>query len=103
VEALIAVLNDADTKLRVAAERAMNERLGGGCQVPIAGFAELHGEELGLRALVASLDGRTVLRARGRVLRGQGRQLGRRVAEDLLSQGADRILAEVYADGEADG
>ncbi len=103
VEALIAVLNDADTKLRVAAERAMNERLGGGCQVPIAGFAELHGEELGLRALVASLDGRTVLRARGRVLREQGRQLGRRVAEDLLSQGADRILAEIYADGEADG
>ena len=103
VEALIAVLNDTDTKLRVAAERAMNERLGGGCQVPIAGFAELHGEELGLRALVASLDGRTVLRARGRVLREQGRQLGRRVAEDLLSQGADRILAEIYADGEADG
>jgi hydroxymethylbilane synthase len=99
VETLIAVLNDADTKLRVSAERAMNERLGGGCQVPIAGFAELHGEELRLRALVASLDGRTVLRAEGCVLREQGRQVGRSVAEDLLSQGADAILAAVYADG----
>jgi hydroxymethylbilane synthase len=99
VETLIAVLDDADTAARVTAERAMNERLGGGCQVPIAGFAELDGEELRLRALVASPDGRTVLRAEGRVLREQGRQLGRSVAEDLLSQGADRILAEVYANG----
>ncbi len=103
IETLIAVLNDADTDARVTAERAMNERLGGGCQVPIAGFAELDGEQLALRALVASPDGRTVLRAEGRALREQGRQLGRRVAEDLLSQGADRILAEIYADGEADG
>jgi hydroxymethylbilane synthase len=103
VQALISVLNDTDTSLRVTAERAMNERLGGGCQVPIAGFAEFHGRELALRALVASVDGRTVLRARGRVLREQGRQLGQRVAEDLLSQGADRILAQVYADGQADG
>ena len=99
VETLIAVLNDADSAARVTAERAMNERLGGGCQVPIAGFAELDGGELALRALVASLDGRTVLRAEGRVLREQGRQVGRSVAEDLLSQGADRILAEVYAHG----
>jgi hydroxymethylbilane synthase len=99
VAALIAVLDDADTAARVIAERAMNERLGGGCQVPIAGFAELDGEELRLRGLVASPDGRTVLRAEGRVLREQGRQVGRSVAEDLLSQGADRILAEVYADG----
>ncbi len=99
VQTLIAVLDDADTAARVIAERAMNERLGGGCQVPIAGFAELDGEELRLRALVASPDGRTVLRAEGRVLREQGRQVGRSVAEDLLSQGADRILGEVYANG----
>jgi hydroxymethylbilane synthase len=99
VAALIAVLDDADTAARVIAERAMNERLAGGCQVPIAGFAELDGEELRLRGLVASPDGRTVLRAEGRVLREQGRQVGRSVAEDLLSQGADRILGEVYANG----
>jgi len=106
IETLIAALNNADSAARVSAERAMNARLGGGCQVPIAGFAELHGEELELRALVASVDGCRVLRAQGRAARAQGgaprdqgEQLGRTVAEGLLSQGADSILAEVYADG----
>ncbi len=99
IETLISALNNADSAARVVAERAMNHRLGGGCQVPIAGFAELHGEELELRALVASIDGRRVLRTQDRAPRDQGQQLGRSVAEDLLSQGADRILAEVYADG----
>ncbi|GMQ76834.1 MAG: hydroxymethylbilane synthase [Gammaproteobacteria bacterium] len=99
IETLVAALNDVDSAARVSAERAMNARLGGGCQVPIAGYAELHGEDLELRALVASVDGSRVLRARGRARRDQGEQLGRSVAEDLLSQGAERILAEVYADG----
>ena len=97
VESLIATLHDADSAARVGAERAMNQRLGGGCQVPIAGFAELDGENLKLRALVASIDGRRVLRAQGRAPRGQGEELGGSVAEDLLSQGAGEILAEVYA------
>lgn len=98
VESLIAVFNDASCAARVTAERAMNRTLGGGCQVPIAGFAELDGDELQLRALVASIDGRQVLRAHGRAPRNNGESLGRMVAEDLLSQGAERILAEVYAD-----
>jgi len=97
VESLIATLHDADSAARVGAERAMNQRLGGGCQVPIAGFAELDGENLKLRALVASIDGRRVLRAQGLAPRGQGEELGGSVAEDLLSQGAGEILAEVYA------
>ena len=99
IESLIASLNDADCAARVSAERAMNHMLGGGCQVPIAAYAELDGGQLELRALVASIDGRRVLRARGRAPREQGERLGRSLAEDLLSQGADRILAEVYADG----
>ena len=98
-ESLIAALNDADSAACVSAERAMNQKLGGGCQVPIAGFAELDGEELALRALVASVDGTRVLRANGRAPRGQGALLGASVAEDLLSQGAGEILAEVYGDG----
>lgn len=99
VESLIAVLNDPDSAARVAAERAMNHTLGGGCQVPIAGFAEIIGSQLRLRALVASDDGRRVLRAEGHAPRDRGAELGRSVAEDLLSQGAGAILAEVYADG----
>jgi len=98
-ESLIAALNDADSSACVSAERAMNQKLGGGCQVPIAGFAELDGEELALRGLVAGIDGTRVLRAQGRAPRGQGALLGASVAEDLLSQGAGEILAEVYGDG----
>lgn len=103
VEGLVAPLADADSTARVRAERAMNARLGGGCQVPIAGYAELHGDELTLRGLVASVDGSRLLHARGQGSREQGEQLGRSVAEDLLSQGAGAILAQVYADGGDDG
>ena len=97
--ALVAPLGDADSSARVRAERAMNARLGGGCQVPIAGFAELDRDELRLRALVASIDGSEVLREQSRAHRDQAEQLGEAVAEKLLAKGAERILAEVYADG----
>lgn len=98
ITSLIGVLNDSNSAARVTAERSMNRSLGGGCQVPIAGFAELHGDELQLRALVASIDGRRVLRAEGRGRRDGGESLGRSVAEDLLSQGAEDILAAIYSD-----
>src|SRR5690606_31117761 len=96
-KALLAPLNDADTWDRVVAERAMNRRLEGGCQVPIAGYAELQGDELWLRALVASEDGREVLRVEGRAPRGEAQQLGTGLGDQLLAKGADRILAAVYA------
>ncbi len=98
IASLVAPLGDAESHARVSAERAMNARLGGGCQVPIAGFAEIDGADLRLRALVASIDGSTVLREEERGPRDQPRRLGERVAERLLDRGADRILAEVYAD-----
>ena len=94
--ALLAPLNDADTWDRVVAERAMNRRLEGGCQVPIAGYAELQGDNLWLRALVASEDGAEVLRVEGTAPRQQGEKLGTQLGEQLLARGADRILAEVY-------
>ena len=96
--ALIGFLNHADSADCVAAERAMNTRLNGGCQVPIAGFAELSGDDIYLRGLVGSVDGRQMLYAEGRAPRAEAEQLGRQVAEDLLAQGADKILAAIYAD-----
>ncbi|AFT72269.1 Porphobilinogen deaminase [Alloalcanivorax dieselolei B5] len=96
VQALLAPLNDPLTWDRVSAERAMNRRLEGGCQVPIAGFALLEGDTLWLRGLVASESGDTVLRAEARAPREQAAALGVRVAESLLEQGAERILAELY-------
>lgn len=94
---LVSVLGDAETTLCVTAERAMNTRLEGGCQVPIAGFAELHGERLTLRALVGSVDGQVLLHARGEAMADQAVALGVEVAEQLLAQGAGELLAAIYA------
>ncbi|MBF1801115.1 hydroxymethylbilane synthase [Alloalcanivorax profundimaris] len=94
---LLAPLSDPLTWDRVTAERAMNRRLEGGCQVPIAGFALLEDDgRLWLRGLVASEDGKTVLRAEDRAPREQAAELGIAIAESLLAQGADRILRELY-------
>ena len=95
--ALLAPLHHEDTSDRVIAERALNRRLEGGCQVPIACFAELQGDNLYLRGLVGDLTGKTVLRAEITGPRKQAEQLGIKVAEMLLDQGAGAILAEVYA------
>lgn len=90
---LLDCLHHADTASRVVAERAVNARLQGGCQVPIASFAELHGEELHLRALVGNLDGTQIIRSEIRGDRHQAEHLGLSVADDLLSQGAEEILS----------
>ncbi|CAO1669748.1 hydroxymethylbilane synthase [Halomonas sp. NYA30] len=96
--ALLAPLDDADTATRVRAERAMNTRLEGGCQVPIAGHAvlDLDNETLWLRGLVGNPEGTEVLRAEGRGSMYEPEALGIRIAEELLDQGAGDILAEVY-------
>jgi len=93
---LVAPLNDPDTAVRVHAERAMNHRLEGGCQVPIAGYAELAHGVLLLRGLVGSVDGRDVIRGDIAGRPEDAELLGRTLAEDLLARGADRILEAVY-------
>ncbi len=98
VQSLIAPLADRDTTLRVQAERAMNERLEGGCQVPIAGYAVLEGDQLWLRGLVGEPDGSRVLRAEIRGPAEQAVILGARLAEQLLEQGAGGILQALHAD-----
>lgn len=93
----ISPLNDAETQTRVRAERALNARLRGSCQVPIAGFAELQGERLFLRGLVGYPDGSKVLRAEIHGSAAEAEQLGYALADDLLGQGADAILEAVLA------
>ncbi len=90
------VLHDETTSTRVSAERAMNLRLNGGCQVPIAGFAEIHEQRIYLRGLVGNPDGSVIYRAEAWAELEQAEQLGISVAEDLLRQGADKILQEIY-------
>lgn len=84
------------TTYRVIAERAMNTTLEGGCQVPIGAYAEIEGDELWLRGLVAAVDGQEILTAETRGSVKNAQQLGESLAKDLLAQGADRILKAVY-------
>ena len=93
VQQLIAPLADRDTTDRVLAERAMNARLNGGCQVPIGGHAVLDGDLLTLTGLVGTTDGSRILRAEASGPRAEAEAIGMRVAEDLLEQGADAILS----------
>ena len=74
----------------------MNAALEGGCQVPIAGYAILEGDELYLRGLVGDPEGGDVVRGEIRGPRNDAEILGKRLGEDLLSRGADRILNKVY-------
>ena len=90
---LLDCLHHIDTATRVVAERAVNGRLQGGCQVPIASFAVLENGALYLRALVGNLDGSVIIRSELRGDPHQSEQMGLTVAEDLLSQGAAEILA----------
>lgn len=94
---VIQVLNHKETEIRTRAERAMNHRLEGGCQVPIGVFAELEGEQISMRGLVGSLDGTTILKADISGAAADAEKLGVQLAEKLLDQGAKAILDEVYA------
>jgi hydroxymethylbilane synthase len=93
----LAALHDVETGICVAAERAMNARLQGGCQVPIAGFAILQGSELFLRGLVGSPDGKVMYRSESTGRPDQAETLGRSTADDLLNQGADTILQNLFS------
>ena len=98
VRELVAFLDDMPTRLCVTAERAFLRRLDGGCQVPIAAHAVLDGEELVLEALVADPLGKTVFRdaVRCAATLDEADAAGQRLAETLLADGADKILAELY-------
>lgn len=95
IEALIAPLDHAQTHTRLRAERAMNNRLNGGCQVPIAGFALLDNNEIYLRGLVGRPDGSEVVRGEIRGPANKAESLGKQLAEQLLTDGADVILREM--------
>ena len=106
-QALIRPLNDAVSALSVTAERAMNRCLNGGCQVPIAGFAQLNqaGDGLQLEGRVGAVDGSQLLIESGQIEHllplepaqalVKAEQLGKTVAEQLLARGAQALLDQV--------
>jgi hydroxymethylbilane synthase len=93
VRALVAPLADATVTRCVLAERAVSRALGGNCSMPLGAFAESKGSRLHLRALVASPDGRRVVRAHGSGEHPE--RLGAEVADKLRALGAEDILKQV--------
>jgi hydroxymethylbilane synthase len=95
VNTLIAFLNHPASAMAVEGERAFLRRLEGGCQVPIAAYGEMRGGGLLLKGMVSSVDGSRFFR--GEAQGDDPKAVGRRLAEDLLTQGADRVLQEIYS------
>lgn len=96
VRSILNRLTHPPTQVAVTAERALLHRLEGGCQVPIAAYATLTNGQLHLEGLVASVDGKTVIRDAVQGARAEAQVLGTRLAERLLARGADKILGEIY-------
>jgi hydroxymethylbilane synthase len=98
VHGLIDALNHAHTATRTRAERAMNARLAGGCQAPVAGYSEILDGNLELRGLVGRPDGSGIIRGAITGPPEEAAALGHELAEDLLARGADVILLELMGD-----
>ncbi|HLI28703.1 MAG TPA: hydroxymethylbilane synthase [Chloroflexota bacterium] len=95
--ALLAPLDDAPTRAAVEAERALLAALGGGCRLPIAGHATVEGAALRLAGLLATPDGRTLIRDQVVGPASAAAQLGRALAERLLAAGGGALVAAAHA------
>ena len=95
-ERICRALDHAETRLAVAAERALLAALGGGCQVPIGAYAQVDGDEIHLTAVVCTPDGDRLLRRNAAGATLDPESLGNRLGQELLEAGADEILESVY-------
>jgi hydroxymethylbilane synthase len=88
-------LEDRATRIQVEAERGFLRRLQGGCQVPIAGHAEVKGDVVRLRGLVANLDGTVIIRGERAGPVAEAARVGDELADELLARGAGEILSTI--------
>ena len=95
---LLAPLNDRDSCICIQAERAMNQQLQGGCQIPIACYSQINDGILSLQGLVGRTDGSQIIKSKIQGSTAQAQQLGCKLAEQLLKYGAKEILQELTAD-----
>jgi len=84
--------DDPAARAEAEAERAFLRRLGAGCHTPVAGFGQVHDSVLAMDGLVASADGRTVIRGRALGAPGDAAAVGERLADELLARGARALL-----------
>jgi len=99
LEELLAPLDHAPTSRCVAAERAASRSLGGSCHLPLGVHGRFRGGVLQLTGLVATVDGRRLVRATVEGRDEEAEELGRRLAGELRARGADAILAEIPPPG----
>ncbi|NVJ65067.1 MAG: hydroxymethylbilane synthase [Gammaproteobacteria bacterium] len=97
LDRLLAPLSDADTQLRVLAERCITETLEASCQVPVAAFATINNDELHLKALVGAADNSAIY-AEAIGDKNDALAIGNQVAEQLLQQGAKAIMQSYMAE-----
>jgi hydroxymethylbilane synthase len=97
IKALLAPLEHLETRQRVLAERAVNKRLEGGCQVPIGSYCVIEGNDFWLRALVGNPDGSVMLTEEARGSLQDAEQVAIEMADKLLNRGGREILQQVYA------
>jgi hydroxymethylbilane synthase len=95
IKELVKGINHHDTYVRVAAERSFLSYLEGSCKIPIAAYAQIEDDELSIEGMVASLDGSRLLRAKLKGSREEAKELGVKLAQRLVEQGAAEILAEI--------
>jgi len=93
---LLSLISDESTTRCVIAERAFLRTLEGGCQVPIGALAQIEDEKIVLKGIVSDLDGEPYFRGNLEGELGQGEKIGRKLAEQLLNQGAKQILEKIY-------
>jgi hydroxymethylbilane synthase len=103
VRRALSFLHDPKTDAEVTAERAFLRRLGGGCQVPVGARAMLKENELHILGIVAEPDGSSLCRGEKSGAATAAAGLGRELAEQLLSQGADKILRNMDRQGNSYG
>ncbi len=96
---IVAVLDHRETGIAMRAERAFLRRLGGGCQVPIAALARIEGDNIRVSGLVATVDGRTVIRGESHARCDSAEAIGAALADDLLARGGAAILARIAGEG----
>jgi hydroxymethylbilane synthase len=89
---LLQNLDDLMTRLAVDAERAFLRALGGGCQLPVGVISRIERDDLHLRGVLLSPDGKWRLEAEGKTSAPEGEMLGEMVAQDLISKGAQQLL-----------
>ena len=94
---LLADMDDEDTHLALEAERAVVTQLEGGCNVPIGAFATIEGEDILLKGLVASLDGKTVYKTETKGNKLNAKSIGKELGNTLLGMGGDKIMQEIHA------